>query len=167
MGTYSNAKYLSLDNLPYFLAAQFIGLQQLIPQETGSWSVTAQFDQTIGTWGGDPCREWGVFGNVSITDGDANPVHWFANFGVGGAAPFARRPHDTFGVGYFYAGMSDNFKGIAPAFVPLRDEQGIEYFYNMAITPWAHLSSDFQVVTPVRQNVTASVFSGLRLRIDF
>ncbi|HEY2785528.1 MAG TPA: carbohydrate porin [Fimbriiglobus sp.] len=167
LGSYSNSKYLALDDLPFFLVQQFRGAAPVLPTETGSWSVTYLFDQTLGNFGCDSTLPWGVFGNASITDGDANPIHWFANFGVGGASPLARRPHDTFGLGYFYAGMSDSFKSLAPRFVPLRDEQGVEYFYNMAITPWCHLTSDFQVVTPVRGNVTASVASGVRLRIDF
>ena len=166
LGSYSNSKYTALDNLPILLATQLLGFPK--PVETGSWSVGYMFDQTIGTFNCDPARPFGVFGNADISDGNPNPVRWFANIGIGGAAaPLRILTHDTLGFGYYSVGMSQSFKDLAPRLIPLRDEHGIESFYNVGITPWCHLTSDFQVLTPTKDRVTASVAYGLRLKVDF
>lgn len=165
IGTYSNSKYASLDGLPYYIVAGLTG--QPFPRETGSWSVGYMFDQTIATVDCDPARRWGVFGNATITDGNPNPVRYFANIGVGGASPLRNRKFDSFGAGYFYAGLSTDFRNFAPRLIPLGDEHGVELFYNLGITPWCHLTSDIQFITPGRERIDPAVVYGMRLKIDF
>ena len=47
----------------------------------------------------------------------------------------------------------------------LRDEKGIEAYYSIAITPWAHLSPDFQIVHGAqRQNLLAAATQGAALK---
>ena len=46
-----------------------------------------------------------------------------------------------------------------------RDEKGFEVYYSLALTPWAHLSPDFQVVHGISaQNVVAHAEQGVPLR---
>jgi porin len=56
----------------------------------------------------------------------------------------------------------------------LRDEQGMEVFYNIALTPWAHLTPNIQVIrgaqkqtlalSPTdRRDIQTSTTIGLRL----
>jgi porin len=165
--TYSNSKYTDLSDLPFYFAQQFLGQFPPLPQETGSWSFFYMFDQTVWIDPADPKRSFGFFGNLGLADGNPSPVRWAANIGLGGASPLRARPLDTFGAGYFYVGASDSLKNLAPRVLPLRDEHGVEAFYNMGLTPWCHLTSDIQVVTPVRDRVTASVVYAMRLKIDF
>src|SRR5205085_623388 len=99
--------------------------------------------------------------------GNPNPVRWSAGMGVGGSSPFAWRKYDSFGVGYYYIAFSDVLKDIAPRLLPVRDEHGVEVFYNVGLTPWCHVTPDLQVVTPVRTRVDTSLVAGVRLKIDF
>ena len=131
----------------------------------GSWWITYLFDQALWVDPTDQTRNWGVFGNVGISDGNANPIHWSAIFGFGGSSPIPNRKLDTFGIAYYYLGFSDSFKNLAPPF--LRDERGLELFYNVAVTPWFHVTADLQVITPLLQPVHNSLVLGLRSKIDF
>jgi porin len=43
----------------------------------------------------------------------------------------------------------------------IRDEQGVEIFYNFAVTPWFTVGVDLQIINPSLGEDTA-IFSGLR-----
>jgi porin len=165
--TYSNSKFAALDDLPFFVLERLRGELPPLPRETGSWSLFYMFDQTLGTFADDPKRSWGMFGNLGLADGNPSPIRWAANIGVGGASPFASRPLDTFGIGYFYVGISDDLKNFAPRLLPLGDEQGVEAFYNIGVTPWFHVTPDLQVIMPFRERVDTALVFGLRAKIDF
>ncbi len=115
----------------------------------------------------NPQRQWGVFGNLGIADTNPNPINWFASAGISGASPFAARAADTFGIGYFYLGVSEPLKNLAPILLPLRDEQGVELYYNMQATPWCQITPDLQVIAPFRDRAETSLVFGLRAKIDF
>jgi porin len=166
-GAYSTRSYDSLQDLPYYVTKRLAGLVPQRPSRAGSWAVYYQFDQAVWADAADPRRAWGVFGSAGLSDGDPNPIRYAAYVGLGGAVPWRGRAGDTFGVGYFYLGMSEAFKNIAPQVVPLRDEHGVELFYNLAVTPWCRITPDFQVVTPVRAGVEAATVFGVRAKIDF
>lgn len=110
---------------------------------------------------------WGVFGNFGIADSNPSPVRWFASAGISGASQIAGREADTFGVSYFYLGLSQPLKDLAPTLLPLRDEYGIEMYYNLAITPGCQIAPDFQVITPFRARADTSILIGLRANVDF
>jgi porin len=165
--TYSNSRYASLDDLPFFIAQRLRGEFPPLPQETGSWSVFYMFDQALYAAGDDPKQSWGVFGNLGIADENPSPFRWAANLGFGGASPLPGRKLDTFGVGYYYVGISNGLRNFAPRLVPLDDEQGVELFYNIGITPWCHVTPDLQVIIPARERVDTAVVFGVRAKIDF
>jgi porin len=101
----------------------------------------------------DKSRQLGPFVMSGISDGDPNPVRWNVTVGLGGFGLIPGRAHDTSGAAYFHIGLSDELKRLlsAPAATPglaQRDEQGIELYYNAALTPWCHLTADLQVVQP-------------------
>ena len=133
----------------------------------GSWWIDYRFDQALWVDPTDKTRSWGVFGDAGISDGNPNPVHWSVILGVGGSSPFAKRKLDTFGVAYYYLGFSDGFKHLAPVTFPLRDERGLELFYNVGVTPWCHVTTDLQVITPSQARAETSLVLGLRVKIDF
>jgi porin len=164
-GTYSSGTFFNLQPTPFNDRVEGIGLRN--PTKQGSWSVAYAFDQAFYVAPDDPKRSWGVFGNLGWADSNPSPIDWAANIGVGGASPLPCRKLDTLGVGYFYTGVSDSLKQLAPRLLPLRDEQGVELFYNAAVTPWCHITPDFQVVNPARKRVDTVIFTGLRAKIDF
>jgi porin len=133
----------------------------------GSWWITYLFDQALWVDPMDQTRSWGVFGNVGISDGNPNPIQWSGILGIGGSSPIPNRKLDTFGIAYYYMGLSDEFKNVVRPIVPLRDEHGLELFYNVAVTPWFHVTADLQVITPFLQPVHTALVLGLRSKIDF
>ena len=115
----------------------------------------------------DETRSWGVFGNAVISDGKPNPIRWSAIVGVGGSSPLPNRKLDTFGIAYYYLGFSDSFKNDVRPIVPVRDERGVEIFYNVGVTPWCHITGDLQMITPTLNFAETSLVLGLRAKLDF
>ncbi len=108
----------------------------------------------------------GVFGQAGISDGNPNTTHWSILIGLGGKGMVPGRPKDNWGIGYYYDGISHYIKdALAPA-VMLRNEQGVELFYNFALTPWFVLGADLQAIRPGLASSTA-VVPGLRAVISF
>lgn len=164
LGAYSNGRYTELSRSAFL---SLIPGLPAAPEKKGSWFLNYAFDQALHV---DPCdatRTWGVFGNLGIADQNPSPIRWAANIGVGGASPIAGRKNDSFGVGYFYVGLSSGLKNLAPRLVPLGDEQGVEAFYNIGVTPWCHITPDLQVLIPARDRINSPIFFGLRAKIDF
>jgi porin len=108
-----------------------------------------------------------VFGNFGVSDGNPNPIKWSAIGGIGGSSPIQGRKQDSFGIGYYYLGYSDDFKHVARLIIPVRDERGLELFYNLGVTPWCHITADLQVITPTLGFADTSVVLGLRTKVDF
>jgi len=109
----------------------------------------------------------GLFGNAGIADSNPSPFRSSASIGLGGSSLLRDRKYDTFGAVYYYLEVSDSLKNLAPNLLPLRNEQGVELFYNRAVTRWCHTTPDLQVVTPARSQGDTVLFFGLRAKIDF
>lgn len=137
------------------------------PKIGGAWSVGYMFDQALFVSPDDPKRSWGMFGNLGMADNNPSPVRWFMNIGVGGSSPFRARKLDSFGVGFYYVGPGSGLRNLAPRLLPLNDEQGVEAFYNIGVTPWCHITPDIQVIVPTRERLDTALFVGLRAKIDF
>jgi porin len=164
-GTYSSGTYTNLTPSAYLDPIE--GLVIVSTQITGSWCLAYNFDQALYVSPEDPDRMWGVFGNFGIADNNPSPVRWFASAGVSGASQIAGRNADSFGVAYFYLGVSEPLKDFAPILLSLRDEQGVELYYNVAVTPWCQITPNLQVITPFRDRADTSLLFGLRAMIDF
>jgi porin len=139
-----------------------------IARQSGSWSCYWNCDQYLFV---DPCqpgRGWGVFGRAGVADNETNPIDTFLSCGVGGTGMFRQRPADSFGVGWYLSKTSDEIGPLLPlALGPIGDGQAIELFYNIAVTPWFHVTPDLQVILPARENVETAVALGLRAKSDF
>ncbi len=170
-GAYSSGRYAIASPQSFNLIPQV--LQGALPPSAlatlvrGSWWMTYLFDQALWVDPSDKMRSWGVFGNFGISDGKPDPIRWSGILGVGGSSPIRSRKLDTFGVAYYYLGFSADFKDVARVITPVRDEHGLELFYNVAVTPWFHLTADLQVVTPILPFADTSLVLGLRAKIDF
>jgi porin len=165
VGTWSSARYNIIDRTAFLSVLQGAPISALSTQ--GSWSLGYMFDQALYVSPCDPKRMWGMFGNLGMADTNPSPVRWFANIGIGGASPLQCRKLDSFGLGYYYLGLNSSLKNLAPAALPLRDEHGLEAFYNIGITPWCHITPDAQFILPASQRAEHMWFLGLRAKIDF
>jgi porin len=58
------------------------------------------------------------------------------------------RRGDTFGIGWFLVGASDQFGPVPSALFGPRDGQGVEWFYNIQATPWLNVTPDVQWIRP-------------------
>jgi porin len=127
-----------------------------------SWSLYWNFDQYLFT---DPCDEsrgWGVFGRAAIADDSSNPLASFLSFGIGGDSLIAGRDGDTFGVGWFHAASSAAIPNI------LFGDQGngVELFYNVAVTPWLHITPDIQFIDPAQRGLDTATVFGVRAKVN-
>jgi porin len=169
-GAYSSGRYEIVEPQSLNLLPQV--LQGLLPPTSlttpirGSWWVTYLFDQALWVDPSDQTRSWGVFGNFGISDGEPNPIKWSGIFGISGSSPIRSRKLDTFGIAYYYLGLSDSFKNVAQLLMPVRDERGVELFYNVGLTPWLHVTMDLQIITPLLGLADTALVPGLRVKID-
>jgi porin len=108
---------------------------------------------------------WGLFGRLSFGDKHTNPYKSGVAFGIGGRGIFSRRPEDAFGVGYFNNDLS------LPLFIETigvdDSSQGVEVFYNWAITPAAKLTLDVQWLESPLERIDDSTVLHARLLMTF
>ena len=82
---------------------------------------------------------------LGVSDGNPNPIRW-SGFTALQAAGFSdRRPLDSFGVGFFYTGLSRDFVDLASPLIAIEDPYGGELYYNAGLTPWFNLTADLQL----------------------
>jgi porin len=116
-----------------------------------------------------PGKGWGYFARAGIADQDTNPLSYFLSAGLGGTSPIAHREDDSFGIGYYYAGTSDQIGPLLTAALgsPIGDGQGVELFYNAAVSPMLTITPDLQVISPARENLDPALVAGLRMNLAF
>jgi porin len=108
---------------------------------------------------------WGLFARLGFADKDTNPFTLTVSAGVGGRGVLPGRDNDLFGVGYFY---TETDSGNVLTVAGIHDStQGFEAFYNLAITPAAMLSFDFQWLEASLPNTDDAVVLGTRFQLKF
>lgn len=142
--------------------------------ESDSWSVYWNLWQyidideghgAIDVFDGRTERGWGVFVRAGLADEDTNPVQGFISVGVGGRGLISGRENDSFGVAYYYAEGPD---GALATLVGLEGSgHGVEMYYDIALTPWMHLTPDLQIIDPALSASDTVVVVGGRLVISF
>src|SRR6266550_1025233 len=177
---WSNGDFTSLGQDPRTLISSVL-LGTSLKKESGSWAFMYNFDQYFYQDKQDSTQGVGIFGRFGISDGKANPIHQFYSFGFGGKGMLPGRDQDRFGVGYYYLKVSgelrDTFPTVLLKRVGLDYEQGVELFYNIAATPWLHVTPDLQFVDAARnkspivtaggRSIGTAVIAGMRIKIDF
>jgi porin len=124
------------------------------------------FDQQIFQSASNPEGVMGVFGQVSLSDGNPTTIYWSALGGISGTGMVPGRPADDFGLGVYYTALSSSLKDALPPAVNLNDEWGVEVYYDFALAPSTSLGVDLQVIEPGLGESTA-VFVGMRLVTSF
>jgi porin len=160
---YSTASRTALDTNPYLLLQSFLtGVAP--PAVNSAWTVTCRLDQVIYQDAVDPRRNWTIFSDLGLTDGNPNPIRWFANMSLVGGSPIHGREDDSIGIGYYHLGVSN-----LPILTlhNIGAENGLEFFYNVAVTPWFHVTPDLQILDPAQQNTATALLVGVRARLSF
>ena len=147
---------------------------QTSQKKSNRWTLGYYFEQALWQSPTNKKQNFGLYGQVIMTDGEGSPVDYGFVLGLGGKAPFAKRPMDHWGIGYFNYSFSD---GISELNIPTilktaAGEAGIETYYNAFLTPWFSLWVDFQWIQPglaSRGGVSNgdAAFIGLRSGIIF
>jgi len=181
--TFSNKKFTSIDQR---LDRDTIE-NGVLKAEKGSWNLYYNFDQYLYEPKKGEDKGIGLFGRLGVSDGNPNFMKFFGSFGVGGKGVFESRPKDQFGFGYYYINNNNPQIQVFTQNVKLlRDEYGFEGFYNFALTPWATLTPDIQIVRGAqkdklsitqgplgvlpridRSSISTSTTLGIRLKVVF
>ena len=149
--TTSNRQYTSIDQ-----NARFIVPTGALEDKKGSWNMYYNFDQYFYEPKKGSGQGIGIFGRFGASDGNPNFMHYFYSIGVGGKGVIPGRPLDSYGIGYYYIDItSPTFTGPFADRAALRDEQGFEAYYNIAVTPWMKLTPDIQVIRGAQKNVVS------------
>jgi porin len=159
-GTWNNQTYTSISEpyIPYPDVA--------IPTTRGSWCLYWNFDQYLVVDSDDNQRGWGTFGRAGIADDNTSPLAWFLSFGIGGNVTAESRDDDSFGVGWYYGGTSNQIGPLITAqFGPVGNGQGVECFYNYQLSPSIRLTPDVQFLVPVLSSFDPSLILGLRMQL--
>jgi len=140
---------------------------ETIPNEKGSYYVSLSMQQYLIQDSENPSRGWGVFAEMTKSDGNPNTLEWSTYVGLGGSSMIPGRPDDKFGIAYFRYGLSEDLKEELAPFGALQDESGFEVFYNVAVTPWFRITADVQFVTPAVGDFPDTTYVGIGTYVKF
>jgi porin len=100
---------------------------------------------------------------VGVADESTSAIAQFYSFGFGGRGLGSGRKDDRWGLGWYYMKTSRDL----PDFLHLGDEQGVEAFYNFAVTPAFMITADLQVTDSAKEGIGTAVIGGLRATLRF
>jgi porin len=131
----------------------------------GSYAIQQYFRQDKSR----PGTGWGLFAQLSISDSNPNPLAGNVLVGLGSTGLLRKRPLDRAGIGYFHYFFSDALKrGLQETInYKLGDEQGMEAFYNFAVTRWFRIAADIQVLQPGDRSFSNEVYAGVNGQVRF
>lgn len=166
-GTVSSIEATSLDQ-SIFVVIPTPLIESEVPLEKvkNAWTLDFTFDQYL-WW--DPATKtgYGVFGSFGVSDANPSVVDAFVHLGVGGNSPIPGRRTDNFGVGYYLAGVSNTLRESFAPVLRLRNENGFEAFYNIAVTGWSKIAADVQVIDPFAVGSKTRTFFSVRWKLIF
>lgn len=165
-GVYSTAEGLDLSRIPEFV--ELPPQSQASLDKKGYWYLNASVQQYLYEDPSRPGKGWGVFGYAAIADGNPNVLKWTVFAGLAGDNPLPARNMDKWGIGYFRYGLSDDLiDGLSTLGIDIQDEEGVEAFYNLAVTPWMRLTADIQWINPFQSGNEDAVIGTFRARTLF
>jgi porin len=159
LGIYSNGAYTSVDPTTWSFIPQ-VGI--VAGKEDGTYNGAYFFEQKLWVDAANAKRNVGILSAVGVSDGNPNPIRWSSFVTLQAEGFKSGRPLDSFGVGFFYTGLSDDFRRLASPLIDIEDPYGGEVYYNAAVTPWFRLTYDLQVINPGEVANDTAVVAGLR-----
>ena len=177
VGMYNTREFTSIDPASLIIIpGQGISLGEV----RGSWAINGILSQKLWVDEMNPKHNVELFGQLSIADDNPNPIHWGGSVTLVASGVIPSRENDSFGIGYFYTGLSDKFKelvgpalslaasqGVDPNLINLQDLQGVEAYYKFGLTPWLALTADLQVIQPSVESLDTEVIAGVRTKVTF
>ncbi len=133
----------------------------------GSFNIALSFSHLILEGQGSPGKGLGIYGKAAIADGNPNPIEASFSGGIAAHGIVPGRPDDVFGIGYYYYDLSDDLEDSLDLILDVDHEQGVELFYNLAITPWLRVTADLQWIDPANGDFNHAVIGSLRTTIFF
>jgi porin len=104
---------------------------------------------------------------AAIADGNPNIIQSSIIIGLAGQGMIPGRPDDSFGIGAFAYNFSNALQSRVNPLLDFNDEQGLEAWYNLALTRWWKLGADLQLINPATGRNDVAVTGGLRTSIAF
>ncbi len=104
---------------------------------------------------------------VATADGNPNLIRGSFVAGLAGHGLVKGRPNDSFGVGGFIYNFSNALQDSVDPLVRFNDEQGVEAWYSLALTPWFKITADAQYVNVARADADPAFITGLRANLAF
>jgi len=108
---------------------------------------------------------FGTFYRCAYTPEDRSAYSLYLSGGFGGRGVIPGRPYDRLGIGPYWLKKSGDLNAQASSL--LRNEVGLESFYNFAITPWLQLSGDAQWLSSAKPSSRNAWVLGTRLNARF
>ena len=138
------------------------------PTLSDAYTIYVGADQYFVQFADNPERGYGIFTRASISDANPTPLRYFLSAGLGGYSPWGRTRGDTFGLGWYYTGASNEFGPIPQALYGPRDGTGVELFYNVQVNPWLNVTPDVQYIKPEASAIADDAFVyGVRMNAKF
>jgi len=162
-GTWSSREYTSFERNGWSFHP---GHGITIPEATDSWLAAYVGEQTLWVDPHNKKRKAWFYTTWGLSDQETSPYAWAGTASIEAIGFNESREHDRMGIAYFYSGASDDLKNLVNPAVGLQDLQGGEVYYNMAITPWFHLTADLQVIQTEIDSQDGAVVFGLRAKMD-
>ncbi len=162
----STKKYNSLDPADWTVLP---GEGPVDTKKKRPWSFATYLHQVFWQHKGDANRRAHAFAGISISDDNPSFADWGVFANVQAFGPFDARPHDRMGLAGHYYHYADDYVDLVSG-IPgenLRDNSWtFEAFYNVQLTPWLHLTPNFQYAQNEQKSDDPAVIPGLRLVID-
>jgi porin len=110
---------------------------------------------------GQPLRGIGLFGRIGYAPEETNPITRDASVALFAYGLSDHRQNDSFGLGIYHNGISqpmkDDIKRLTGAAAPVKNENGLEVSYDVAITPAIRLIPSYQHIwNPLAAEVAKS-----------
>lgn len=135
--------------------------------KSSSYSVSLQLSHLLLESRQVEGKGLGLYALTAVADGNPNAIKSSFAGGLAGHGMVPGRPDDSFGLGYFYYHFSTDLQSTLEPVLEFGNEQGVEIFYNVALTRWLTLGGDLQWLDPALENKNSALVGGLRLRIVY
>jgi porin len=158
-GIWSTGEFVAFDPTGFAIVP---GQGLVAQRESGAYTLLYILEQTLWT---DCCkqeRNIALLSQWGLADEETSPFAWSANIGIQANGLNCSRPHDSAGVGFFYTGLSDDFRSLLSPVFDLQDVYGVELYYNLAVAKCFQLTADLQVIEPAEVAFDTAVVIGLR-----
>ena len=165
-GAISTQEGIDLGDVPQIILPPDFPVE--IGTKSGRWFVSFSGQQYLWQNPVDPSKGWGLFGQVGLSDGNPNPVQSSVFVGIGGDSMIPGRTDDRWGIAYFRYNWSDDLRDAIsepPFNIAIGPEEGVEAYYNFAVTPWFRVTGNLQWIDDLTVQSDDAWFAGFRVQV--